>query len=68
MATRDFGSDVALMGCAVGEHWIARDVANGKDVVDICAACRVDVDNTAFVNLYTGICRCYLWPVRPSSH
>ena len=43
------GCDMALMRGAVGKHWVSRDVANGIDVVYVCFALCINVNETAIV-------------------
>lgn len=45
----NLGCDMALMRGSVCEHWVSRDVANCIDVVYVCLALCINVNETAIV-------------------
>ena len=46
---------LALVGGLVGQHRLARDVADGEDVTDVGALLAVGGDEAAFVDVHAGV-------------
>ena len=57
LSARDLGGDMAFMHSLVGQHGLADDVANGKDVRHVGAHLLVDFDEAALGDGDAGLFR-----------
>jgi len=67
MPAGDFGSHMALMRGAVGQHGVTCHVTNRKDTVDVRAATCIDWDDAPVVDLNSGSVSHNFEPVRTAA-
>ena len=68
MARGDLGRHMALVGCPVGQHRVAGDIADGENVLHVGPAARINGDDASLVHLDPGSGGIYQRTVRAAAN